>query len=396
MVYYNVIDYKKLNDILFTEGGKLSMVRSFLPVGQGAFYCECFANARNGHNLNIVYDCGSLSHIGYVKQAIKNNFKKGEKIDAVFISHLDDDHINGIPFLLEYCEVKRIYFPIIASKNREIMRIYYYANNVNGFTYDFFYNPDHAIESLNIDYKPELIQIEEIGQDYNDLDINSRRSGDNVYGDIKNDTGINVTMYSEWLYIPFNFRQHERIDKLMDNLAIQFGKVITEYDLREIWRNNIPGDRDKIKEAYKKVPGTLNTNSMTLFSGEINYDLRQFIGASCFNYCRRFFGCHYKPSGCLYTGDYDAAGKRKWAQLKKAYENYWDYIGCVQIPHHGSLHNFNDDFLDMNAFFVISCGFSNRNRHPHASVIKSFLLRCIMPYIVTEQIGSAAYFLIKE
>ena len=35
------------------------MIRSFLPVGQGAFYCEQFMWNFETERINIVYDCGS-------------------------------------------------------------------------------------------------------------------------------------------------------------------------------------------------------------------------------------------------------------------------------------------------------------------------------------------------
>lgn len=39
------------------------MLRSFLAVGQGAFYCECFNSGKIDDNINIIYDCGSLTDI---------------------------------------------------------------------------------------------------------------------------------------------------------------------------------------------------------------------------------------------------------------------------------------------------------------------------------------------
>lgn len=84
------------------------MVQSFFAVGQGAFYCECF----NGkyHNINVVYDCGSSTSIGVVESAITVNFAEGEEIEALFISYMHKDHINGVPFLLKYCRVKKYIF----------------------------------------------------------------------------------------------------------------------------------------------------------------------------------------------------------------------------------------------------------------------------------------------
>lgn len=372
------------------------MVRSFLPVGQGAFYCECFEG--NNRNIHVVYDCGSLTSVKYVEKEIKNNFQEGEIIDALFISHLDADHVNGIPFLLSYCKVKRIYFPLISSANKKILKIYYSINHISGFVADFLENPRRAIDSLGIDYYPELIQIDEAGTEdvergFNGLDLPRRRSGDNISGDLNISGTSGEERYSEWLYIPFNFRQKERIDMLMKKLAIKYKRPITEDEIEELWRINAAGDRDKIREAYKEVPDNFNTNSMTLFSGEIDKLFRQYANTCYSKYC---FRCRdFTPSGCLYTGDYNASGEDEWEQLINAYNVYWKHIGCVQIPHHGSRHGFNPDFLDLNAYFVISCGYANRYRHPHSSVMKSFLLRFICPHIVTEHVRSAAFYVIR-
>lgn len=372
------------------------MVRSFLPVGQGAFYCECFEG--DGRNIHIVYDCGSLTDVKIVEGQIRNYFQKDEVVDALFISHLDEDHINGIPFLLKYCKVKSIYFPLITSANKKIMEIYFRANDASEFTVDFLEDPRRAIDTLNIDYRPEFIQINETGTDdmeqgTNNLDVPRGESGTNIPIGMDSKKVSGRAIYSKWLYIPFNFRLKNRVVDLMNNLEKIYGRKITEDEVANLWRQNASGDRHKIREAYKKVPGSFNTNSMTLFSGEINNQFKQYANSYCRKYLLRY--CRPTHSGCLYTGDYDASGKMKWRQLIDAYKKYWEHIGCVQIPHHGSKHNFNPDFLNMDAFFVISCGYSNKYRHPHPSVIRLFLSQFIFPHIVTEHVGSAAYYVIK-
>lgn len=54
------------------------MLRSFLPVGQGAFYREVF-NLKDGRHT-IIYDCGSLTAKSIVEQQIKDEFEEGEVI----------------------------------------------------------------------------------------------------------------------------------------------------------------------------------------------------------------------------------------------------------------------------------------------------------------------------
>ena len=67
------------------------MIRSFLPVGQGAFYCERFEDSKTGKRINVVYDCGSISpnHHRILREQIQDHFDEREDIEAVFISHFE-------------------------------------------------------------------------------------------------------------------------------------------------------------------------------------------------------------------------------------------------------------------------------------------------------------------
>lgn len=96
--------------------------RSFLPVGQGAFYTEQFTY--DSQKVNVIYDCGSTTDIKKVEEQIENRFSKNEIINAVFLSHLDRDHINGLPYLLKYCIVKNLFFPLITKESKGMLRLY--------------------------------------------------------------------------------------------------------------------------------------------------------------------------------------------------------------------------------------------------------------------------------
>jgi len=155
-----------------------------------------------------------------------------------------------------------------------------------------------------------------------------------------------------------------------------------------------PDIQKAITDAYKKVKGSLNTNSMVLFSGIRDNNVHQWrINPYDRLYCCRHecidcYNYYLRKNGCLYIGDYEANGKCKWFELKNAYLKYWDYIGCIQIPHHGSYRNYNQEFSLLDAYFVISAGLKNRWRHPSGSVIKDLFLKNKYPLIVTEQHNS--------
>ena len=94
------------------------MIRSFLPVGQGAFYTEQF-----DCGVNVVYDCGSSTSRSAIEKQIACTFEPREKIQAVFISHLHEDHINGLPFLLSHCCVERLYLPFLTEEEILLTRL---------------------------------------------------------------------------------------------------------------------------------------------------------------------------------------------------------------------------------------------------------------------------------
>lgn len=104
------------------------MIRSFLPVGQGAFYLEQFKEF-DDRKINVIYDCGSLTSKKIVESEIKSNLYEGEEILFVFISHLDADHVNGLEFLLKYCNVKNIIFPLTSKQDRYLLSLKYLCDS---------------------------------------------------------------------------------------------------------------------------------------------------------------------------------------------------------------------------------------------------------------------------
>ena len=86
----------------------IQMIRSILPVGQGAFYSEQFKF--DSGKINVVYDYGSGTSVKLVEEQIDDVFYTGEEVQAVFISHFDEDHVNGIEHLLKHCRIRRLLF----------------------------------------------------------------------------------------------------------------------------------------------------------------------------------------------------------------------------------------------------------------------------------------------
>ena len=121
------------------------MIRSFLPAGQGNFAVEKFENGES-----VVFDCGA-TNISIARQLINNTFQKKENILAVFISHLDIDHINGLEYLLQHCAVKEIYIPFLDSGGKLLTAIEeaaFHGRKLSDFALRFLRNPEEAVGSI--------------------------------------------------------------------------------------------------------------------------------------------------------------------------------------------------------------------------------------------------------
>ncbi len=83
-----------------------NLVLTCLDVGHGQAIL-----AQLPSKANILFDAGSLykSDIGRRIVAPFLDYSGINKIDAIIISHNDIDHINGIPEIIEHCEVKSVY-----------------------------------------------------------------------------------------------------------------------------------------------------------------------------------------------------------------------------------------------------------------------------------------------
>lgn len=360
------------------------ITRLILPVGQGAFYVEKFKNGKN-----IVYDCGSISNRKKIPKLIEKYFGKNEAIEALFISHLDKDHMNGVEELLKQCEVKRICFPLITEEMKLALKIKVMIEEAMGNSYskfmkEFVEDPEAAIKKIKEDIKIKLIEILPNDEENNKKNDNEdtknqkikrikKKSGEDIAEEIE---GLEHSCNeNKWELIPYNFKQETRINEFEKKLEKEFGKKISLKEVEKIWKEN-EDNREKIKKVYESLKGDLNTNSMTLFSG-----VRQ-VGK------QMQYDSSYVKVGCLYTGDYEAKGKNKWKTLEEAYTEYWKWIGMIQVPHHGPIRNCNDALISKKAVYFLSAGEKNTYKHPSQNVVRGIRFKYHNNlYIVTESKG---------
>jgi beta-lactamase superfamily II metal-dependent hydrolase len=338
------------------------MIRTFYPVGQGAFYSE------RHEDINIVYDCGSKSAKIRVDKKVENAFSN-EVIDILFISHYDDDHVNKIDLLLKTNTIKIVVLPLLQEFERILLYNLYVTlglvqiarllNNPNDLfsenTKVIYISPNEASNENNNENSITLKELE-------------------LEDEIILDSYIKIKINEFWEYIPYNHSFNTRNEEFLTLLELN------KIDLDELKADINYGLKNKkiIREIYKQVSGNINENSLILYSGPTE-NTRSYIDNP--HESHDFFWNYLDKAACIFTGDTNF----NVVDIKSAFLAKWNLVGTVQIPHHGSKKDFNEDFLqDHPVICPISFGNDNTFGHPHIRAIESITKNKSIPKLITE------------
>lgn len=328
--------------------------RIFYNVGDALFAVEQI------DGCNYVYDCGG-QNMDLIKSAIKKAFKKGDEIEAVFISHYDADHINGVCFLLNHCKVKRLILPMMTDAIKLILLI---LQKYKGDLDEFIIDPEEYVHKIsqdtnitfvsdNRDYPSDTGE----GRDVSFDDLSHLPMNENW---IKSGTRITHGTSLAWVYIPMcivtlTYKQEtDFITKLLELLGISV--PAKKVDVKQLWKEHsfYGGKKDKDPEkvyVLNKVKEAIQTIVPGLDNNGINAASQTLYSGPC---------CHLKTirEGCLYMGDFDA--KNNWKMLVPVYKVFLKNVLVIQVPHHGSENNFTDEIIGTNSLAIISAGLNTK------------------------------------
>lgn len=379
---------------------EIKQTRVQYPVGQGFFHSGCINI--NNKEINYIYDCGSKK-IGDLRREIKeycNNLNTDQSVDALFISHFHNDHINGLEELFKRVSVDYVFIPYISPE--EI--ILYVAEAINSGDlpsheqltlmtdpWKFFTDRDaREIIIIGPDYKeygmePTRLPLKGLDQDELRGSINIERR----FGQISRENQMHVIMDHEskitlelkadkiWEFLTYvdpkpkyleEFKNKQPVKDLMDDV----GNL--QQNLLSILR-----DKNKKKElanSYKMLFGDkrLNLTSLSLYSGPVenradmwvrfilysnhlNTDIPKFV-----------FNDHIAWLG---TGDSDLKSEERRNAFINHYQPFLKNVLTLALPHHGSKSNFDKSVLSEGTimFCVASAGEENQYGHPHQEVV---------------------------
>ena len=352
----------------------IDFLRSLRPVGQGAFCTEVFKKD-DDTLFTVVYDCGTETDSSILEAQI-DEFKKGiTQIDLLFISHFHRDHISGLDKLLDGIPVIKTVIPMLPEQMLTLARV----QNLLQYKKEAL-KTDAIINELYLSAEAserfgDVTVIEP--SDYSDLSVEEKKDVLGRGKRARNGSSIDG-FESLWEYVPFNSVS------ILDQRAIDFMKGLKGIDgaLDDDGKLNVSkiirGCRTKVMALYKDVMKEADENLYTM-----TVESRPSGGLA-----KGSDPCSVREARCLYTGDFDSVGNDSlWNRFTKTY--VYSSIGTVQIPHHGSKHNWRQEFLDgAPRRYFISVGTTNTYHHPDFWVVKEVCDARSHVDVITEKDGT--------
>lgn len=364
------------------------VLRTFHPIGQGAFYSE------RHDDFNIVYDCGSMPLSSYTRSVVRSAFTETDDIDILFISHFDYDHVSAISVLMSSVrKIKRVVLPLLHEEHKNLLininralsqNIVKLLKDPQSFfgkdTVIVFVKPAPPQDDVDENKDGDLEQI--------DLrEIHKRINRTNSRIELASGAKLSLGGMLSWVFIPYNFCNTNRSYQLESALKAEgFNVKQLKSDLNySLTAFSTPTALKALRKVYSLIDGNVNENSMLLYSGpdKSNNSSKWCVCYDCFNDCSWPHYCINRP-GCIYTGDSDL----NKINLGAVYTGVVFHVGVLQIPHHGSKHNFSihslNDFWP-HVICPISFGTKNNYGHPAFEIVNCLSQQRFVPLLITEQ-----------
>lgn len=332
-------------------GSNINLTRIIHPVGFGLFVTESFSVDQQ--EINVIYDCGHSSskktttHLeGIVDQYFNSLYNK--HIDYLFISHFDNDHINGISYLIRKGYLNRNSHIVLPLFDSSI--VYLYEN-----IYSYLYRDlilVFIILGCEISYIiPEGSEPEET-------------LGGNIYYNGKSFPLLNMMGMIFWEFIPLTIQDKSIYSEFKTYLVNHpnynsiYKKVIGKSPLTD-------KEREILKTAYKNFKMTKSVKSGNVTS--INMNAMMLISKKTSPVNPN--NSSTNNPNAFYTSDVSLKPAKVQNKISAYLSKFLNgHVGLFQVPHHGSKHCYSDWIFTLKIADKYFCNGKNSSRRYYTGI----------------------------
>lgn len=359
----------------FGESGEKEMninaAFRFHSVGQGLFYSGLLnKKGNNGHSVfSFVYDCGTDSSPVFLQREI-DDYKlllptvggtKQKKLDLLVVSHLHDDHVNGLEYLLKDIEVDTVIMPYTNDGLKLLARMESHSNQE--FLQVFYADPVSWFLSKGV-HRILLIGSEEILEEQDDSvdDRHQYNEKPDFYLDQESILKIDYIAETEIAFLRnktkvkyniFNWKFLFENLKLKNNKENQYIQIVEEFKQKKcLTLEQISKSELLIKDLRKQVKAVftggveINRTSVVMLHRPVMpvltcifdfYQIKRKIG-----HMKHFYEMYCGDSfiydtivETFLTGDIEIKDNEHLELFDERIEEDKSYL-LIQYPHHGS------------------------------------------------------------
>lgn len=325
---------------------------NFFPVGQGMFYCGLVDEGQ----YSFAYDCGTETLGVNLKVYINflHRWNGGKQLDFFAISHFHRDHISGIKDLEGRIGFKKIFLPYICEN--ELVREFIIGIQFFGILDEDNNKDDDLEDGMLIETYAFLTGL------------------------YHRESAISAKNYQDFTIHGWEFKFFNKpISKLKEaQLITEIDSLLKKEGVSSVVDLFYLKKNEEIRRIYRKVFGESNLNETSLVL--LHYPVLNGIPPvtayypNVYSLSLKEMLYHSFYPYTLLTGDilFDAAFS------KTIISQYPTGIsGFVQVPHHGSKHNWPSLLTYFRAFncYIVPFGTTNHYGHPDASLKLSIPLK---------------------
>lgn len=354
----------------------MKLIRTIATVGIGAFCIERFVDEDSGRcQFLVVYDCGK-GRRNSTSKALKNIIDQelsicGKPVDFLFLSHFDNDHVNGLSYLLHSGLVNstytRVFLPLIQAP---YLFLYEYINNLH-YIESVNFLKQHGIKIIFVKPDKQLGEEQMREEVYHDSELFSGSETIESYTPLILPNSVNAF----WKYVPFYLEDNGIYNAFLAHVCHNNKYGVTQKDFHKflLWPDY---QKTWLKNMYKqfrynkRLPfigvSPINMNAMLLISDKTEEAKIQGTYILNANFSDEVNVTN--PLGCsaLYTSDIGLNNQRYFNRVSGAIQNYIVYqrAGLFQIPHHASIHCYNSDTFQIMPFDMAFCNCKRFSTNP--------------------------------